>query len=178
MGALRIVFVTSRAEKAREAERLGFEIERLDLDIAEPQALDPSEIVEAKARAAYAAISRPVLVEDSGLAIHAWAGFPGALVKWVEKSAGVAAIPRCWNRSRTVTAVCAIGFCDGAVRDARGRDPRRDRAGAREPRLRVGHDLVPEGEARVRRESAGGRTCPHRRAWDAMAARLPLRRRD
>ena len=43
------VFVTGRAEKAREAERLGFRLERVDLDLAEPQALDPADIVEWKA---------------------------------------------------------------------------------------------------------------------------------
>ena len=53
MGALPLVFVTGRAEKAREAERLGFAVERLDLDLPEPQALEPSEIVETKARTAY-----------------------------------------------------------------------------------------------------------------------------
>ena len=45
MVALPLVFVTSRPEKAREAQRLGFEIERLDLELPEPQALDPSQIV-------------------------------------------------------------------------------------------------------------------------------------
>src|SRR5262249_11191347 len=123
VGALRLVFVTSRPEKAREAERLGVEIDRLHLDLPEPHALDPSQIVEEKARNAYAILSRPVLVEDSGLAIHAWGGFPGALVKWVEKSAGVPAIARMLDgfSDRSATALCAIGYCDGGeVVTARG----------------------------------------------------------
>src|SRR5215470_7472200 len=118
-----MVFVTSRAEKASEARRMGFEIERLDLELPEPQALDPSQIVHEKARSAYAILSRPVLVEDSGLAIRAWGGFPGALVKWVEKSAGVAALPRMLApfADRSATAVCAIAYCDGGeVIAARG----------------------------------------------------------
>ena len=64
MGAS-VVFVTSRMEKAEEARRLGFSIDRIDLDLPERQALDPGEIVEAKARSAWEALARPVLVEDS-----------------------------------------------------------------------------------------------------------------
>ena len=184
MRALPIVFVTSRAEKAREAERLGFEIERLDLDLPEPQALDPSEIVEAKARAAYSAIGRPVLVEDSGLAIRAWGGFPGALVKWLEKSAGVAAIPRMLDAypDRGAAAVCAIGYCDGGeVVTARGEAPGAI-AGAPRGAGGFGWDtiFVPEGEGRTFAEMAPeekDRISHRRRAWDAMAARLPLQRR-
>ena len=110
MEPLPIVFVTSRAEKAREAERLGFAIERLDVELPEPQALDPSDIVAEKARTAYAMLSRPVLVEDSGLAIRAWGGFPGALVKWVEASAGD---PRARAHARRVPG--PVG--DGDLRD-------------------------------------------------------------
>lgn len=185
MRALPIVFVTSRAEKAREAERLGFEVERLDLDLPESQALDPSEIVEAKARAAYAAIARPVLVEDSGLAIRAWGGFPGALVKWLEKSAGVAAIPRMLDpfADRGATAVCAIGYCDGGeVVAARGET---SGAIAQAPRGTEGFGwdsiFVPEGGARTFAEmlpEEKDRISHRRRAWDAMAAHLPLQRRS
>jgi non-canonical purine NTP pyrophosphatase (RdgB/HAM1 family) len=183
--ALPIVFVTSRAEKAREAERLGFEIERLDLDLTEPQALDPSEIVEAKARAAYGAIGRPVLVEDSGLAIHAWGGFPGALVKWLEKSAGVDGLARMLDpfADRTATAVCAIAYCDGGeVVTAEGET---EGSIASAPRGAGGFGwdtiFVPEGDDRTFAEmkpEEKDRISHRRRAWDAMAAQLPLQRRS
>jgi non-canonical purine NTP pyrophosphatase (RdgB/HAM1 family) len=183
VGALPIVFVTSRAEKAREAKRLGFEIERLDLDLPEPQALDPSEIVEAKARAAYSAIARPVLVEDCGLAVEAWGGFPGALVKWLEKSAGAAAIPRMLDpfANREATAICAIAYCDGGeVVTARGEIRG---AIARAPRGAGGFGwdtiFVPEGDSRTFAEmqpEEKDRISHRRRAWDAMALRLPLQR--
>ena len=184
MDALPLVFVTSRAEKAREAERLGFAIERLDLDLPESQALDPSEIVEAKARAAYEAIARPVLVEDSGLAIEAWGGFPGALVKWLEKSAGVAAIPRMLDPflDRGATAICAIAYCDGGeVVTARG-EIRGAIAGSPRGAGGFGWDtiFVPEGGDRTLAEmqpEEKDSISHRRRAWDAMAARLPLERR-
>jgi len=181
---LPLVFVTSRAEKAKEAERLGFTVERLDLDLPEPQALDPSRIVEEKAKTAYAMLSRPVLVEDSGLSIDAWGGFPGALVKWLERSAGVAAIPRMLDRfeDRSATAACAIAYTDGGdVVSARG-----ETRGAIAPAPRgsngFGWDtiFVPEGDTRTFAEMSGAekdRVSHRRRAWEALAARLPLQRR-
>ncbi len=184
MRSLPLVFVTSRAEKALEAARLGFDIERLDLDLPEPQALDPSEIVEAKARAAYALLARPVLVEDSGLAIHAWGGFPGALVKWLERSAGVEGLARMLDPfpDRGATATCAIAYCDGGeVVTARG-----EAKGAIAPSPRgsggFGWDaiFVPEGAGRTFAEMAPeekDRVSHRRRAWEAMAARFPLERR-
>jgi len=184
MQPLPVVFVTSRAEKALEAERLGFAIERLDVDLPEPQALDPSEIVEAKARAAYALLSRPVLVEDSGLAIGAWNGFPGALVKWLEVSAGVAALARMLDgfADRSATAVCAIAYCDGAeVVTARGSSRG---AIAPEPRGSNGFGwdvlFVPEGSDRTFAEMRGDEkdgVSHRRRAWDELAQKLPLGRR-
>jgi XTP/dITP diphosphohydrolase len=182
--SLPLVFVTSRAEKALEAARLGFDIERLDLDLPEPQALDPSEIVDAKARAAYALLARPVLVEDSGLAVHAWGGFPGALVKWLEKSAGVEGLARMLDPfpDRSATATCAIAYCDGGeVVTARG-----ETRGTIAPSPRgaggFGWDaiFIPEGSGRTFAEMAPeekDRVSHRRRAWDAVASRLPLQRR-
>jgi non-canonical purine NTP pyrophosphatase (RdgB/HAM1 family) len=184
VSSLPLVFVTSRAEKALEAQRLGFDVERLDLDLPEPQALDPSEIVEAKARVAFAMLLRPVLVEDSGLAIRAWGGFPGALIKWLEKSAGVASLARMLDAfaDRGATAVCAIGFCDGGeVLTARG-----ETHGSIAPAPRgeggFGWDVlfIPEGSSQTFAEMAPAekdRISHRRRAWDAMAKTLPLRRR-
>jgi non-canonical purine NTP pyrophosphatase (RdgB/HAM1 family) len=184
MSALPLVFVTSRAEKAAEAARIGFDVERLDVDLPEPQALDPSEIVAAKARSAYALLERPVLVEDSGLAVEAWGGFPGALVKWLEKSAGVAALAKMLDGfpDRSATAICAIAYCDGGeVVSARG-----EVSGSIAPSPRgsggFGWDtiFVPDGGSRTFAEMAPAekdRVSHRRRAWDALAARLPVGRR-
>jgi non-canonical purine NTP pyrophosphatase (RdgB/HAM1 family) len=176
----RPVFVTGRAEKAREAERLGFRFERRDLDLAEPQALDPADIVESKARDAYAKLARPVVVEDSGLAIKAWNGFPGALVKWLEKSAGLEAIARMLDRfpDRSATATCAVAYFDGEhVVQGRG-----EVSGviAQAPRGKGGFGwdalFIPEGSDRTFAEMSGeekDRVSHRRRAWEALARRLP-----
>ncbi|MDQ6894324.1 MAG: non-canonical purine NTP pyrophosphatase [Acidobacteriota bacterium] len=180
MRRLPLVFVTSRPEKAEEARRFGFEVETLHLDLPELQSLDSADVVEAKARAAHEKIGRPVLVEDSGLALSAWGGFPGALVRWLEKSAGVAAIPRMLGDSedRRATAICVVAWFNGArLVTARGecageisRGPRGDSG--------FGWDsiFIPEGSGQTFAElgPAGKDRLSHRRrAWEALSARMP-----
>lgn len=185
MGALPLVFVTSRAEKAREAERMGFAVERLDLDLPEPQALDPSEIVETKARTAYQMLARPVLVEDSGLAVAAWGGFPGALVKWLETSAGVGALAQMLNAfpDRSATAVCAIAYCDGGeVVTARG-ETRGSIAAAPRGGSGFGWDVLflPEGSDRTFAEMSSAekdRVSHRRRAWEALSQKMAIAQRS
>ena len=177
------VFVTGRPEKTLEAERLGFRLERVDLDLTEPQALDPADVVEAKAREAYRRLTRPVLVEDSGLSVDAWKGFPGALVKWIERSAGVPAMARMLEAfaERGATAICVLAYFDGAelvtaVGRCRGSiapEPRGERG--------FGWDsiFVPEGEARTFAEMSGeekDRVSHRRSAWEALARKLPPER--
>jgi non-canonical purine NTP pyrophosphatase (RdgB/HAM1 family) len=175
----RPVLVTSRAEKAAEAKRFGFEIECVRIDLAEPQAVDPGEIVESKARSAYAALRRPVIVEDSGLAIRAWGGFPGALVKWLEKSAGLPALARMLDgfSDRSAVATCAIAFFDGSrLVAARG-----EVTGviASSPRGAGGFGwdslFIPEGSGRTFAEMTAGEkdsVSHRRRAWEALAAQV------
>jgi non-canonical purine NTP pyrophosphatase (RdgB/HAM1 family) len=174
------VFVTGRAEKVLEAERLGFRFERVNLDLAEPQALDPGEIVESKARDAYARLARPVVVEDTGLAIRAWNGFPGALVKWLERSAGLETMARMLDRfpDRSAIATCAVAYFDGRrvvqgrgeIRGAIADGPRGDGG--------FGWDalFIPEGSDRTFAEMSGeekGLVSHRARAWEALASRVP-----
>jgi non-canonical purine NTP pyrophosphatase (RdgB/HAM1 family) len=180
---LRPVFVTGRPEKAEEAERLGFRFERLELELPETQALDPADVVEAKARAAYARLARPILVEDSGLAVHAWGGFPGALVKWLEKTAGLDAFARMLDpfSDRAATATCAVAYFDGGELFAgRGEVVGRIASG---PRGQGGFGwdrlFVPDGGVKTFAEmspSAKDLVSHRRRAWEALARLLPPER--
>ena len=89
---MKAIFVTTNEHKRREVQEiLGVALGRADLDLPEVQAIDPAEVAAEKARAAREALGDtdlPVLVEDSGLMVDAWGGFPGALTKWVMKSVG------------------------------------------------------------------------------------------
>jgi non-canonical purine NTP pyrophosphatase (RdgB/HAM1 family) len=79
-----LVFVTSNAGKAREASAfLGRAVAARDVDLPEIQSLDFREVARAKAIVAARALGVPVLVEDSGLAVAGWGGFPGPLTKWI-----------------------------------------------------------------------------------------------
>ena len=176
----RLLLVTSRAEKAEEAARLGFPVERVDLDLPEPQALDPGEIVEAKAHDAFARLRAPVLVEDSGLSIAAWNGFPGALVKWMERTVGLDGIARMLDAfaDRRAVAVCVVASFDGEhLRVARGETPGSIAASPRGTRG-FGWDrlFVPEGATRTFAEMSPeekDRVSHRRRAWDELARCAP-----
>jgi XTP/dITP diphosphohydrolase len=145
-----------------------------------PRTIAAKMIVEAKARAAFERLAGPVLVEDSGLAVHAWGGFPGALVKWMEKTVGLEGIARMLDpfASREATAVCAVASFDG--RDLVVGRGEAHGAIARAPRGSGGFGwdrlFVPEGESRTFAEMAPeekDRLSHRRRAWEALAARLP-----
>ncbi len=111
-----LVFVTASDDKHREAEAiLGIPVERVALDLAEPQGLDVVGVAREKARAAHARLARPVLVEDTALELAALGGFPGPLVRWLLEAAGPAAIARILDPfpDRTARARCAALVWDG-----------------------------------------------------------------
>jgi non-canonical purine NTP pyrophosphatase (RdgB/HAM1 family) len=112
----RLVFVTSSEHKHREAQAiLGMALERVALDLVEPQGLDVVEVARTKARLAYQTLHRPVLVEDTSLELAALGGFPGPLIRWLLESAGVGAIPRMLEGfdSRAARARCVALAWDG-----------------------------------------------------------------
>jgi XTP/dITP diphosphohydrolase len=110
-----IALVTKNAGKSREFERiLGIKIEPVGIQLPEIQELDVVKVAERKAAIAFAELGRPVMVDDTGLVIHAWNGLPGALVSWFLDSVGNAGIIRMmagWP-DRSAHVVTAIGYCD------------------------------------------------------------------
>jgi XTP/dITP diphosphohydrolase len=83
-----LTFVTSNADKACEAGALlGRTVTAHPLDVPEIQSLDFAEVARAKALVAARAFGTAVLVEDSGLAVAGWGGFPGPLTKWITMGA-------------------------------------------------------------------------------------------
>ncbi|HET8883911.1 MAG TPA: non-canonical purine NTP pyrophosphatase [Candidatus Saccharimonadales bacterium] len=80
-----ILFATGNARKIAEAKRTltpcGVAVKTIAIDIDEIQHHDPAEITKAKARAAYAALHQPVVVQDTSWNIPALGGFPGGYMK-------------------------------------------------------------------------------------------------
>ena len=125
---MKAIFVTTNEHKRREVQEiLGVALESVDLDLPEIQAIDPAEVAAEKARAARAALGDtdlPVIVEDSGLMVDAWGGFPGALTKWLMSSVGNEGLLRMLSEDddRSAGAVCVVALAavDGTVHTFRG----------------------------------------------------------
>jgi non-canonical purine NTP pyrophosphatase (RdgB/HAM1 family) len=118
-----LTFVTSNAGKAREvAALLGREVAVKDVEIPEIQSTDFAEVARAKAIVAAGALGVPVLVEDSGLSVDAWGGFPGPLTKWITAgAAGYDAFAKMLDgftdRSAEAVSVLAVARPAQAVQD-------------------------------------------------------------
>jgi XTP/dITP diphosphohydrolase len=116
----RLYFVSSNEEKYREIRGAladcAVEIERVALDLPEIQSLDPAEVATYKARKAYEHLQKGlVLVEDTGLVVNSWNGYPGALIKWVLGTVGEAGLCRQLNdwENRAASATVALCLFDG-----------------------------------------------------------------
>lgn len=136
-------------------------------------------MLHAKARAAFALVGRPLVVEETGLAVAVWNGFPGPLVRWMLEATGAEGIARAAIAlgDPRAEAICLLAWTDGSeVRIGRGATagelvlPPRGANG-------FGWDPVfrPEGESRTYGELADLEKdlIGHRgRAWRDLLPRL------
>lgn len=96
-GAGALAFVTGNPDKLAEARRIwtagdaggrGPSFEAVALELPEIQSLDLLEVLRAKGAEAFRRLRRPLVVEETGLEIEAFNGFPGPLVKWLLAALG------------------------------------------------------------------------------------------
>lgn len=108
-------YVTTNQGKVREAGEYLDAVEALDLDYPEIQADDLETVAAAGARVAYRSVEEPVIVDDSGLFIEAFDGFPGPYSAYVEDTLGVAAVGRLARAEGATRAHfrCVLAYCDG-----------------------------------------------------------------
>ena len=113
-----IYFATGNTGKLQAVQALlPIPVHQIELDLPEIQALKATDVIEAKARAAYDQLGKPVLVEDTALHVEAWNGLPGALITWFLQTVGnvgLCRMMRDWE-NRAAVAVSAIGFYDGTA---------------------------------------------------------------
>lgn len=180
------VLVTCNRDKAAEAERiLGRPVQTAAVDLPEIQSLDLLEVLRAKGEEAWRRLGRPLVVEETGLALDALGGFPGPLVRWMLEATGPEGIARAAIAlgDPAAHARCALLYRDaaGAV-VAEGADhgelvlPARGDAG-------FGWDVVfqPAGEAATYAELGAEYKDRHGhrgRAWRALVLRLTARTRS
>ncbi|MDP2684046.1 MAG: non-canonical purine NTP pyrophosphatase [bacterium] len=88
-----IIFVTGNEMKVRHANEAlvgtDFELIAQKVDIIEPRAEDPKDVVVEKALQAIKLVNKPLIVEDSGIFIEYLNGFPKTFVHFAEETIGV-----------------------------------------------------------------------------------------
>ncbi|HEX3531805.1 MAG TPA: non-canonical purine NTP pyrophosphatase [Thermoanaerobaculia bacterium] len=177
------VLVSGNRGKITEARLIaGADLPAAELDLPEIQSLDMLEILRGKAAAAWAALQRPVVVEEAGLELVALNGFPGPLVKWMLQATGAEGIARVAEALGDPRAIarCQLLYKDGdeeivaeGVAEGTLVRPGRGSQG-------FGWDPVflPAGETRTFAELDGLEklAVSHRgRAWREMMRKLELR---
>jgi XTP/dITP diphosphohydrolase len=178
--------VTGNDDKWREAERIlggpssPIILERTKIDLPELQAATTVEVALEKAKAAFASLKRPLIIEDAGIELHALGTFPGPFIKFWEKLGGLASICRAMDgfTDRRVSAVCVLGLVDeqGNASVVEGRT---EGTISKEPRGKNGFGwdaiFIPENDTRTFAEMSGeekDKTSHRRRAWTALAKKL------
>lgn len=78
--------VTGSEHKANEYRLMlpDVQIDTMSADVDEMQSLDLKEIAGKKARAAFAVLKRPAVVDDTGFFLEHFKGFPGTFIKYFE----------------------------------------------------------------------------------------------
>jgi XTP/dITP diphosphohydrolase len=111
-----VTFVTTNPGKVNEArEYLAEPVEQLDFDTPEIQSDDLGAIAAHKARAAFEHAGEPVFVDDAGLFVDAFDGFPGPYSSYVHETVGV---ERVWRLAKEEADRAAsfrgvVAYCDG-----------------------------------------------------------------
>ena len=113
-------YVTTNQGKVREAEEYLDEVRAVDFDYTEVQADDLGPIAARGAREAFAHVGDPVIVDDAGLFLDGFDGFPGPYSAYVEHTLGVERVgdlarERAAETGETPRAQfrCTIAYCDG-----------------------------------------------------------------
>ncbi|MFB6253138.1 MAG: RdgB/HAM1 family non-canonical purine NTP pyrophosphatase [Halobacteriaceae archaeon] len=115
----KLQYATTNSGKLQEAQRYLDSIQRIeqfDYDYLEIQSDDLTEIARRGASEAFEQYEGddPVIVDDTGLFIDAFDGFPGPYSAYVENTLG---IERVWKLTEPednhlASFRCAIGYCD------------------------------------------------------------------
>jgi non-canonical purine NTP pyrophosphatase (RdgB/HAM1 family) len=111
-----IYFVSGNENKFEEAKKiLGNDLNFLRMEIKEIQSEDIYEIVKEKAKIAYCAMKKPIIVEDAGFYLECLNGFPGPLVKNLISSVGPKGIYELVKNYKEKTCVvrCVLCYFDG-----------------------------------------------------------------
>ncbi|EET90528.1 MAG: XTP/dITP diphosphatase [Candidatus Micrarchaeales archaeon] len=117
---MQILFLSSNRHKAEEiigmSKAFGIDLKWSRYEKLEIQSGDTSEVARTSAALAYAALRKPLIVEDSGLFIDALKGFPGPYASFVYHTIGLEGILALLDgkRDRGAHFKTSIGYADGS----------------------------------------------------------------
>ncbi|ERG96310.1 non-canonical purine NTP pyrophosphatase [Haloquadratum walsbyi] len=112
-------YVTTNSGKVHEAQSYldSDVVESLSYDYTEIQATSLRPIATTGAHEAYQYAGSPVLVDDAGLFIDGFDGFPGPYSAFAENTLGIETIQRVaeteLDAPRSASFRCVLGYCDG-----------------------------------------------------------------
>ena len=111
-------YVTTNSGKVREAREYLDSVEQLNYDYTEVQASELGPIAAHGAREAYRHAGEPVLVDDSGLFVDEFDGFPGPYTSYIEDTLGIETVQRLaateLDAPQRAAFRCVLAYCDGA----------------------------------------------------------------
>lgn len=112
-----IFLVTGNPNKLKEWQQIlppDITMDIADVDLVEIQSIDPEEIITDKARRAYEAIGKPVVVEDVEAGLEKLNGLPGPFVKFFLKKLGDDALYQlAGHEGEKAVISCSIAYFDG-----------------------------------------------------------------
>jgi XTP/dITP diphosphohydrolase len=114
-------YVTTNEGKLAEADEYLDEVTQLDFDYTEIQADDLAAVAAYGAREAYRHADGPVLVDDAGLFVEGFDGFPGPYSAYVENTLGAETVWRLADAElddHRAAFRCVLAYCDGEPFDA------------------------------------------------------------
>ncbi|MFB6292480.1 MAG: non-canonical purine NTP pyrophosphatase [Candidatus Nanohaloarchaea archaeon] len=117
----KIYFATGNPGKVEEMQPLfqerGFELEQVEVDVDEIDALDVEEVAEQKAIDSFedAGVEGMLIVEDTGFYVETLEGFPGAKAAFFDMTVGASGILDLMQgeEDRPAYFKTAIAVCDG-----------------------------------------------------------------
>ncbi|MFB6147946.1 MAG: non-canonical purine NTP pyrophosphatase [Candidatus Nanohaloarchaea archaeon] len=118
----KVLFATGNRGKVEEMQPLfgekGYELEQVQVDIEEIDALDVETVAKRKAEDSFEEIDgdEPVIVEDTGFFVEPLGGFPGAKAAFFDRTVGAEGLLKLLEgeSDRTAYFRTAIAFHDGS----------------------------------------------------------------
>lgn len=177
----KLYFVTTNRNKFREVQEIlkpfGIRITHKNQDLLEIQSRNIDLVAQVKARDAYSRfMMNPVLVDDSGVFIDAFSGFPGVNSAYAYKTIGLDGFIRLMKgvRDRRAVFVTSVAFKPDSTHDFVFRGEVHGAIAKRLVGTRWGYDpiFIPKGHSKTYAEmgAVGKNAISHRKkAFEAFA---------